>query len=458
MSSKKSRFICNECGTVALKWSGKCQGCGAWNSIVEESIEEIQRTTLIPSSSFPEKLTDIDIATYPRISTGIEELDRVFGGGLIPGSVSLIGGQPGIGKSTLLLQVAQGICNQGKQVLYISGEESPKQIRLRATRLEIDTPNLLVLAETELSQILNHSEELKPDLIIIDSIQTMFASSIESAPGSVSQVRECTAQLVRMAKGLESSLIIIGHVTKDGALAGPRVLEHLVDTVLYFEGENIQNFRIIKSVKNRFGSTNEIGIFEMVQSGLRPITNPSEYFIGQRAAAASGTAIIPIIEGTRAILVEIQALVSKSYYPSPTRKTKGIDNNRLAMLIAVLEKRAEIPLSSCDVYLNVAGGLDVDEPAVDLGAAMAIVSAYSDIPLKPDSVFSGEIGLNGEIRGVSFFQRRLTEAERLGFKNIILPEHNYRSISVQNTKIKLTPLNEIKDAVHLLLNKINRKT
>ncbi len=455
MAKTKTHFVCSECGTVSLKWLGKCPGCESWNTFTEEPAELHVPGVLTAVSKNPEKLIAIDTAGYPRISTGIAELDRVFGGGLTPGSVTLLGGQPGIGKSTLLLQVSDGVCSNSGTALYISGEESPRQIKIRAERLGIQTEQLYVLSEINLEKIIEHCRLLNPTLIIIDSIQTLYRSEMDSAPGSVGQVRECTSMLVRMAKEIESSLIIVGHVTKDGSIAGPRVLEHLVDTVLYFEGENIQNFRLIKSVKNRFGSTNEIGIFEMEQSGLQAIANPSEYFLSQRSIDTTGNVIIPVMEGTRAILVELQALVSKSFYPAPARKTKGIDANRLAMIVAVLEKRAGIPLATQDIYINVAGGLEIDEPAVDLGVAMAIVSSFADIPLKSDTVFLGEIGLGGEIRGVSLCDRRIMESSRLGFKNIIIPQSNARPEHESN--IKITALADVRNAVKLLLGKNSNK-
>lgn len=451
MAKSKTQFVCSECGSISIKWLGKCPECENWNTFVEEPvIQSKSRQLLDTESKIPDLLKNIDTSSQNRITTGIEELDRVLGGGMVLGSVTLIGGQPGIGKSTLLLQVSKGVAENHGKVLYISGEESPRQIKMRAERLGIDSENLYILTEISLENILTQCHNMSPEMIVIDSIQTIYKSEMESAPGSVSQVRECTAGLVRMAKSIESSLMIVGHVTKEGSIAGPRVLEHLVDTVLYFEGESIQNFRMIKSVKNRFGSTNEIGIFEMDRLGLKPIKNPSEYFLRQKAELATGSVIIPVIEGSRAILVELQALVAKTFYPAPARKAKGIDVNRLSVLIAVLEKRAGIPLSSNDVYVNVVGGIEIDEPAVDLGIAMAILSAFTDTPLKADSAFCGEIGLGGEIRGVSFCDRRITEAQRLGFKNIIMPSINIQKELQEEYEIKLREINNIKDAVKIL--------
>ncbi len=454
MAKSKTHFVCSECGTISIKWLGKCPECDNWNTFTEELLSVNTDRALISSSSkAPELLKDIDTSEQSRISTGIPELDRVLGGGMVKGSVTLIGGQPGIGKSTLLLQVSKGVSENCGKVLYVSGEESPKQIKMRASRLGIDSDNLYILPEISIENILEQCYAMNPSMIVIDSIQTVYKSEMESAPGSVSQVRECTAALVRMAKTIDSALMIVGHVTKDGNIAGPRVLEHLVDSVLYFEGENVQNFRIIKSVKNRFGSTNEIGIFEMDHSGLKAIKNPSEYFLQQRIAVTTGSVIIPVIEGSRAILVEVQALVTKSFYPAPARKAKGIDTNRLALIIAVLEKRAGLALSSCDIYVNVVGGIEIDEPAIDLGIAMAIVSSFSDRTINSDSVFIGELGLGGEIRGVSLCDRRVVEAERLGFKNIVIPSANSQ-IKSQAVLVKVT---DIREAVGTVLKKSHGK-
>lgn len=446
---QKNRYVCSNCGSIASKWLGKCPDCGEWNTFEEEIIREplSKGQAVFGNVSKPEQINKIEVSEHSRISTGTEELDRVLGGGLVAGSVILIGGPPGIGKSTLLLQVSKGIASKGK-VLYISGEESPRQIKMRADRLGALSDNLYVLSEVNLEAIEVHCAETLPMLIILDSIQTIFKSGIESAPGSVSQVRECTASLVRIAKSQDSALIIVGHVTKDGSIAGPRVLEHLVDTVVYFEGERMQNFRIIKPIKNRFGSTDEAGIFEMTSSGLKTIKNPSAYFLEGRGDETSGSAIIPVIEGSRPILVEIQALVSKSYLAMPMRRCTGIDANRLALIIAVMEKRAGLQMSSQDVYASVVAGMQLDEPAADLAVAGALYSSYSDRPFPADCAVFGELGLGGEIRSVSYADKRIMEADRLGFKKIYIPSQNMSAANtVRNLKIEVIPVSNIKDFI-----------
>ncbi len=453
----KTQYVCSNCGSVSLKWIGRCPDCDKWNTFQEETIipksSSINNSLLVQGSK-PEKIQEIDTAEHQRIKTGSEELDRVLGGGIVPGSVILVGGPPGIGKSTLLLQVSNGISKYGK-VLYVSGEESSKQIKMRADRLHINPENLYVMSEVNLDEILNQCSLDRYSLIILDSIQTVFRPNTESAPGSVSQVRECTSALVRMAKTAESALIIVGHVTKEGNIAGPRVLEHLVDSVIYFEGEHIQNFRIIKPVKNRFGSTDEAGIFEMTSTGLKSIQNPSGYFLTGRTGDASGSAIIPVIEGSRAILVELQALVTKSWFGIPNRKTNGFDINRLSLILAVIEKRAGLQISSNDVYVNAVAGMEITEPAADLTAATAIISSYTDKTLGVESAIFGEIGLGGEIRGVSFAEKRIAEAERLGFKKIFIPKQNESAISSyrnssRNNPIKIVTLSTVKDLVYSL--------
>lgn len=446
---QKSRYVCSNCGSAAPKWLGKCPDCGQWNTFEEEIIREpaTRGQAVFGNVSKPEQISRIEISEHSRIATGTEELDRVLGGGLVPGSVILVGGPPGIGKSTLLLQVSKGIASKGR-VLYISGEESPRQIKMRADRLGAVSDSLYVLSEVNLDAIEAHCAETDPMLIILDSIQTVFKPVIESAPGSVSQVRECAASLVRIAKSQDSALIIVGHVTKDGSIAGPRVLEHLVDTVVYFEGERMQNFRIIKPIKNRFGSTDEAGIFEMTASGLRTIKNPSAYFLEGRGSETSGSAIIPVIEGSRPILVEMQALVSKSYLSMPMRRCSGIDSNRLALILAVMEKRAGLQLSSHDVYASVVAGMQLDEPAADLAAAAAVFSSYSDRPFPADCAVFGELGLGGEIRSVSYADKRIAEADRLGFRKIYIPAQNMAAAdAVRNLKIETVPVSAIKDFI-----------
>lgn len=451
----KTQYVCSNCGSVSVKWVGRCPDCGKWNTFQEETIipqSSSNNNSLLAYGSKPEKIQEIDTAEHQRIKTGSEELDRVLGGGIVPGSVILVGGPPGIGKSTLLLQVSNGISKYGK-VLYVSGEESSKQIKMRADRLHINPDNLYVMSEVNLDEILNQCQLDKYSLIILDSIQTVFKPGNESAPGSVSQVRECTSALVRMSKIADSALIIVGHVTKEGNIAGPRVLEHLVDSVIYFEGEHIQNFRIIKPVKNRFGSTDEAGIFEMTATGLKSIQNPSGYFLTGRTNSISGSAIIPIIEGSRPILVELQALVTKSWFGIPNRKTNGFDLNRLSLILAVIEKRAGLQISSNDVYVNAVAGMEITEPAADLAAAAAIISSYKDKLFGVESAIFGEVGLGGEIRGVSFAEKRIAEAERLGFKKIYIPKQNESAISSyrnssRNNPIKIITLSTVKDLVY----------
>ena len=451
----KTQYVCSNCGSVSVKWVGRCPDCGKWNTFQEETIipqSSSNNNSLLAYGSKPEKIQEIDTAEHQRIKTGSEELDRVLGGGIVPGSVILVGGPPGIGKSTLLLQVSNVISKYGK-VLYVSGEESSKQIKMRADRLHINPDNLYVMSEVNLDEILNQCQLDKYSLIILDSIQTVFKPGNESAPGSVSQVRECTSALVRMSKIADSALIIVGHVTKEGNIAGPRVLEHLVDSVIYFEGEHIQNFRIIKPVKNRFGSTDEAGIFEMTATGLKSIQNPSGYFLTGRTNSISGSAIIPIIEGSRPILVELQALVTKSWFGIPNRKTNGFDLNRLSLILAVIEKRAGLQISSNDVYVNAVAGMEITEPAADLAAAAAIISSYKDKVFGVESAIFGEVGLGGEIRGVSFAEKRIAEAERLGFKKIYIPKQNESAISSyrnssRNNPIKIITLSTVKDLVY----------
>ena len=451
----KTQYVCSNCGSVSVKWVGRCPDCGKWNTFQEETIipqSSSNNNSLLAYGSKPEKIQEIDTAEHQRIKTGSEELDRVLGGGIVPGSVILVGGPTNIGKSTLLLQVSNVISKYGK-VLYVSGEESSKQIKMRADRLHINPDNLYVMSEVNLDEILNQCQLDKYSLIILDSIQTVFKPGNESAPGSVSQVRECTSALVRMSKIADSALIIVGHVTKEGNIAGPRVLEHLVDSVIYFEGEHIQNFRIIKPVKNRFGSTDEAGIFEMTATGLKSIQNPSGYFLTGRTNSISGSAIIPIIEGSRPILVELQALVTKSWFGIPNRKTNGFDLNRLSLILAVIEKRAGLQISSNDVYVNAVAGMEITEPAADLAAAAAIISSYKDKVFGVESAIFGEVGLGGEIRGVSFAEKRIAEAERLGFKKIYIPKQNESAISSyrnssRNNPIKIITLSTVKDLVY----------
>ncbi|UQS82402.1 DNA repair protein RadA [Bombilactobacillus folatiphilus] len=428
MAKAKTRYICQTCGYVSPQMLGRCPNCGAWNQMVEE-IERPVNTKATPSRtsvshSQPMKLNAVQFDEQQRHQTGISELDRVLGGGVVPGSLVLIGGDPGIGKSTLLLQVSGQLAQTGGKVLYVSGEESASQIKLRANRLQITADNLYLYPETDMSAIRDAIAEQKPNYLVIDSVQTMNEPELASAIGSVAQIREVTAELMNIAKQQGVSVFVVGHVTKGGAIAGPKILEHMVDTVLYFEGDLHHNYRILRSVKNRFGSTNEIGMFEMNNDGLREVTNPSEIFLEERLAQATGSAVVVSMEGTRPILVEIQSLISPTLYGNAKRTTTGLDHNRVSVIMAVLEKRANILLQNQDAYLKATGGVRLNEPAIDLAMAMAIVSSYKDQGLAPDECFVGEIGLTGEIRRVNLIEQRIKEAAKLGFQKIYVPANN----------------------------------
>lgn len=420
--------MCQECGYESPKFLGKCPGCGRWNTMVEERIPDPKdsrtRVTLTGKASKAERITDISIEREERVKTQINEFNHVLGGGVVPGSLILIGGDPGIGKSTLLLQVSAQLNNEGGTVLYVSGEESASQIKMRAERLELKGTNFYLYAETDLSAIQQTIEQLKPDYVIIDSIQTMHHPDIDSASGSVSQVRESTATLMQLAKMNEIAIFIVGHVTKEGAIAGPRMLEHMVDTVLYFEGERHHTFRILRAVKNRFGSTNEIGIFEMRNGGLEEVLNPSELFLEERLAGATGSSVVAAMEGTRPILVEIQSLISPTAFGNAKRTASGLDYSRVSLIMAVLEKRVGLLLQNYDAYLKAAGGVKLDEPAIDLSIAVSIASSYKEQETQPTDCFIGEIGLTGEIRRVSKIEQRVGEAAKLGFKRIFIPKNN----------------------------------
>jgi DNA repair protein RadA/Sms len=427
MAKKKTVFLCQECGYESPKWMGKCPGCGQWNTMVEELIkpEGSSRGFLTSThSKKPEPITLIKSEKEPRLDTQISELNRVLGGGVVPGSLVLVGGDPGIGKSTLLLQTSDQLSKSGQRVLYISGEESVKQTKLRATRLDINSENLYVHAETDLELIERAIDEVQPMLVVIDSIQTVYRQEIASAPGSVSQVRECTAHFMRIAKTKGIAIFIVGHVTKEGSIAGPRLLEHMVDAVLYFEGERHHTYRILRAVKNRFGSTNEIGVFEMIEAGLKEVLNPSEVFLEERSKGAAGSTIVASMEGTRTVLVEIQALISPTSFGNPRRMATGVDHSRISLLMAVLEKRVGMLLQNQDAYINVAGGVRLDEPAIDLAIAVSIASSFRDKPTNPTDVLIGEIGLTGEVRRVSRIDQRVHEAAKLGFKRVIIPNKN----------------------------------
>lgn len=449
-AKKKTMFFCQNCGYESAKWMGQCPGCREWNTFVEEtvsikSVKGQQKTSV----QEPVTLKEISIQEDSRIETGIKELDRVLGGGIVPASMVLVGGDPGIGKSTLLLQVCQKLSSKGKHVLYISGEESLKQIKMRAARIGDFADSLYLLCETNLADIKAVIEKKKPDVVVIDSIQTMYNEEISSAPGSVSQVRESTGVLMQIAKGLGVAVFIVGHVTKDGNVAGPRVLEHMVDTVLYFEGDRHASYRILRGVKNRFGSTNEIGVFEMREKGLEEVHNPSEYMLNGRPMNASGSVVACSMEGTRSILMEIQALICKTNFGMPRRTAAGCDYNRVNLLMAVLEKRAGLRLSECDAYVNIAGGIKMNEPAVDLGIVLAIISSYRDVPISDKVVAFGEVGLSGEVRAVSMAEQRVMECKKLGFEKVVLPKASYRAI--KNCKgIELCPVENVKEAVEAI--------
>lgn len=454
---KKTVFFCQNCGYESPKWMGQCPGCREWNTFVEETVLASAKssasagiqTAQSGKKNEPVILADIKVQDDDRIKTHIEELDRVLGGGIVQGSMILVGGDPGIGKSTLLLQVCRELTEKQHKVLYISGEESLRQIKLRARRIGEFNDNLLLLCETNLEIIRGMIERTKPEAVVIDSIQTMYNEEVSSAPGSVSQVRESTGALMQIAKGMGISVFIVGHVTKDGSVAGPRVLEHMVDTVLYFEGDRQVAYRILRSVKNRFGSTNEIGVFEMQEKGLMEVKNPSQVMLNGRPTDASGSVVVCSVEGTRPILIEIQALVTRTNFGLPRRTSVGIDYNRVNLLMAVLEKRAGLHLGDCDAYVNLAGGMKLGEPAIDLGVVLAIVSSYKNQVIDEGMLIFGEVGLSGEVRGVSMAETRVREAEKLGFTECIMPKANADSIQ-GSYKIKLTGVSNIREAMEYI--------
>ena len=447
---KKSIFFCQNCGHEENKWLGQCPMCKEWNTFAEEAVF-VTKSSTVKQAKEAEVVTlnSVETSMEDRIHTHIEELDRVLGGGIVPGSLVLVGGDPGIGKSTLLLQVCQRLCEDKRQVLYISGEESLKQIKLRANRMGSFTEDLFLLCETNLDIIKSVIEKRRPQLVVIDSIQTMYNEEVSSAPGSVSQVRESTNVFMQLAKGLGITIFIVGHVTKEGTVAGPRVLEHMVDTVLYFEGDRHASYRILRGVKNRFGSTNEIGVFEMRQNGLVEVENPSEFMLSGRPEEASGSVVACSMEGTRPILMEIQALVCNSNFGMPRRTAAGTDFNRVNLLMAVLEKRAGLQLANQDAYVNIAGGIRINEPAVDLGIVMAIVSSYKNRPVDPKTIVFGEVGLSGEVRAVNMPEQRVAEAKKLGFQTCIIP-----AVSLDMVKgiqgIQVIGVKTIRDAIQLI--------
>ncbi|WP_033126876.1 MULTISPECIES: DNA repair protein RadA [Eubacteriales] len=449
--AKKSIFFCQNCGHEESKWLGQCPVCRQWNTFVEEKVTTAKAGGQMKSLKEAEvvALSSVRTDIEERVRTGIGELDRVLGGGIVPGSLVLVGGDPGIGKSTLLLQVCQRLTEREQKLLYISGEESLKQIKLRADRMGTFTDNLLLLCETNIETIRGVIEREDPSLVVIDSIQTMYSEEVASAPGSVSQVREATNIFMQIAKGMGISIFIVGHVTKEGTVAGPRVLEHMVDTVLYFEGDRHASYRILRGVKNRFGSTNEIGVFEMRQDGLREVENPSEFMLNGRPESASGSVVACSMEGTRPILLEIQALVCRSNFGMPRRTAAGTDYNRVNLLMAVLEKRLGLPLSNYDAYVNIAGGIRINEPAVDLGIVLALVSSYKNRPVPEDVLVFGEVGLSGEVRAVNMPEQRVSEAKKLGFQTCILPAVSLGAVkNIQG--IKLLGVKSINEAIDFI--------
>lgn len=451
MAKAKNVFYCKECGYESAKWVGQCPGCKGWNTFVEEPV--VKRVTAGANKDRriqiePTKLSNVNCDTDERFSTSFCELDRVLGGGIVVGSLVLVGGDPGIGKSTLLLQMCKELASRHKNVLYISGEESLKQIKMRASRLSYSEGDLLLLSETNLDLIEDAIKKINPDVVIIDSIQTMFREDIGSAPGSVSQVRETTHSLMQIAKGMGISIFIVGHVTKEGVVAGPRVLEHMVDTVLYFEGDNHASYRILRAVKNRFGSTNEIGVFEMRNVGLVEVTNPSEYMLQGRPEGESGSIVTCAMEGTRPIMVEVQALVCQTNFNMPRRTAAGTDYNRVNLLLAVVEKRLGLQLASCDAYINVAGGMKINEPALDMSIILAVMSSYKNRPLDGKTIAFGEVGLTGEVRSVNQAEQRVIEAMKMGYETCILPQVNKEVIDIKG--IKLIGIKTLRDLSQFL--------
>ena len=454
-AKQKTVYCCSECGNETPNWAGKCPACGAWNTLVELKLDSAGTKgrgargarAAVPSAK---KISELDTSAEIRFSTGISEFDRVLGSGAVVGALVLVGGAPGIGKSTLLLQMC-GMIGKGRRVLYITGEESERQLKLRATRLGIDG-DIYVLAETDIDSIIACIGEVAPDVVIIDSIQTVSDAEVSSAPGSITQVRECTMRLMRVTKDKGLTMFVVGHINKEGSIAGPKVLEHMVDCVLYFEGERSTSFRILRAAKNRFGSTNEIGVFEMADNGLRCVENPSEMLLSGRPENSPGTCVACVIEGTRPILAEVQALLCQAGYNSAARRSNGIDYNRTAMLLAVLEKRGGLPVSNCDSYINVIGGLFLDEPAADLATILAIASSYLDRPLGADLAAIGEVGLSGEVRSVSALNQRLTEISRLGFKRCVIPAH-VRDEVKQFDGMDVIPVKNVREAIRAVLGK-----
>ena len=457
MAKVKSKYVCQNCGYENPKWLGKCPECLQWNTFVEEIEEKMtpRQESLAKqasrSTSRPVSINSIAPKREERFSTSIPELDRVLGGGVIPGSLVLVGGDPGIGKSTLLLQVSNNVAETGKKVLYISGEESENQIKMRAKRLKISSDNLYIYTENNLAAIELQIAEVEPDMVIVDSIQTMISPEINSAPGTISQIKEGTSKFMKISKSKSISTFIVGHVTKEGALAGPKLLEHMVDTVLYFEGERYNTYRLLRAVKNRFGSTNELGVFEMKSDGLVELENPSKVLIAEKPNDVSGSVIVSTVEGTRSMLLELQALVAPTNFGYPRRTTTGVDNNRIALILAVLEKVIGMQVQSQDVFVNIIGGLRINEPSMDLGIALAIASSFRNIPVDASVVVTGEIGLTGELRTVSFIEKRIMECEKLGFKKMVIPKGNYLEEFKKDYRIELVPVYNLRQAIREVL-------
>ncbi len=457
MAKVKSKYVCQNCGYENPKWLGKCPECLQWNTFVEEIEEKMtpRQESLAKqasrSTSRPVSINSIAPKREERFSTSIPELDRVLGGGVIPGSLVLVGGDPGIGKSTLLLQVSNNVAETGKKVLYISGEESENQIKMRAKRLKISSDNLYIYTENNLAAIELQIAEVEPDMVIVDSIQTMISPEINSAPGTISQIKEGTSKFMKISKFKSISTFIVGHVTKEGALAGPKLLEHMVDTVLYFEGERYNTYRLLRAVKNRFGSTNELGVFEMKSDGLVELENPSKVLIAEKPNDVSGSVIVSTVEGTRSMLLELQALVAPTNFGYPRRTTTGVDNNRVALILAVLEKVIGMQVQSQDVFVNIIGGLRINEPSMDLGIALAVASSFRNIPVDASVVVTGEIGLTGELRTVSFIEKRIMECEKLGFKKMVIPKGNYLEEFKKDYRIELVPVYNLRQAIREVL-------
>ena len=456
MAKGKVVFFCKECGIESPKWLGQCPGCKAWNSLVEAPQAGKAKSPAYGASALqtaePVLLSEVDTGEDERMTTGIGELDRVLGGGIVIGSLVLVGGDPGIGKSTLLLQMCYALAKKERKVLYVSGEESIRQIRMRADRLKVTDAGMLLLAETSLNRVEENIRQIAPEVVIIDSIQTIYREETEAAPGSPGQIKEATASLLRLAKGLGITIFIIGHVTKEGVVAGPRMLEHMVDTVLYFEGENHISYRILRAVKNRFGSTNEIGVFEMAGAGLLEVKNPSEYMLEGRPEDEPGSVVTAAMEGTRPILVEVQALVSPTNFNMPRRTAAGTDYNRVTLLMAVLEKRLGISLAGCDAYVNVAGGMKITEPALDLAIILALLSSYRNRPLPARTVAFGEVGLTGEVRSVNMMAARIAEAEKMGYKTAIVPRRKKAPGEEKNEGIRVVEVGTVQDLQSVLRN------